>query len=648
MMRLCVLALFLLAGSPVLGQSASRPRTSAPPELAATVQFAPGGDLVGPWQGFSVDLDSRTRRELDLTLRIEDDSFAAVATRRERLSPGARKRVFLYSPGGVYPRGIPPRYRISDAAGQELSSGIVSINPRGYVPNVFQVGLFSKSNATDQEFGMPSGYNGQEIRYCRIAPDTLPDRWAALVSLDLIVLHDAPLDKLTTEQARALVDYVRRGGTIVLSPGLTKGSLGPPVLAPVAPVRAGEPRVVSDLPGLTAAHGPLRRPEPFLVHPILNGQPYGERIGREIATFPSGFGRVHVLSFDLLRAPFDTWAGRRGLWSDLLGASPRWFAEDRAGFPGASTQKQRMEMFQQMARLINPYPSFLLILALAAVFILTVGPLNYLVLWKLRRTLLLVVTVPGISIVFLVAIVALGYVLKGTATVVHSARLLTTRSGLDCAREIQLYSLFSPATRNYDLSCEPGTFAQPPGRWGLPEEHYYRRESAATLTVESAAGITLRGLGAGQWQSWDIEARALRDFGKGVSFEPAGGSVRIVNGSPRQIERGLFVQTGGPDVVLIPFGPVAPGQSAEARADGPRLPPLVALGIPPDSLGSRLLRPWLDTIARRPRQDASLQAKPARFLVCVLKDEGEPLRVDAPASSRSRAVTLLHVAEARP
>jgi hypothetical protein len=35
-----------------------------------------------------------------------------------------------------------------------------------------------------------------------------------------------------------------------------------------------------------------------------------------------------------------------------------------------------------------------------------------------------------------------------------------------------------------------------------------------------------------------------------------------------------------------------------------------------------------------------------RFLLCVLKDEGAPVTVDAGISGRSQSVTLLHVTEA--
>ena len=93
MMNLRPPALCLLLAAGSLGHAASAAQSrpvAEPPELGATVQFAPGGDLCGPWQAFSVEIDSRTTRDLELFIRIEDDAFSGVALRRERLSPGGR------------------------------------------------------------------------------------------------------------------------------------------------------------------------------------------------------------------------------------------------------------------------------------------------------------------------------------------------------------------------------------------------------------------------------------------------------------------------------------------------------------------------------------------------------------------------------
>src|SRR5438552_2528730 len=129
--------LALIAGS-ASAQSGQPPRAAPPIELGATVQLAPAGDVVGPWQAYAVEMESRTTRDLDLLLRIEDDSYLGVATRQERLSPGGRKRVFLYSLATAYPRGVPPRYRITDGTGRELAAGLLPVSPRGYVANAYQ------------------------------------------------------------------------------------------------------------------------------------------------------------------------------------------------------------------------------------------------------------------------------------------------------------------------------------------------------------------------------------------------------------------------------------------------------------------------------------------------------------------------------
>lgn len=632
----------------LLGLAQVKP-PSPPPELAATFQYSLGSDLVSPWQTYAVDLASRATRELDLTIRIEDDSFLAVATRRERLPAAARKRVFLYAPGAGFPRGVPARWRITDARGTELLTGTLPSASRSHVQNAFQIGLFCRIPAAEDDFGIPGSLNSLDVRAVRIGVDTFPDRWIGLAALDLLVLHDAPLDELTTDQARALSDYVRQGGTVLLTPGASPGWLSHPTLALFAPVRAGPPRQVTALPGINAAYGPFRRADPFLVQPLTNGAPAMEgvhpQIGREIARFDAGFGRAFVVGCDLRRPPFDTWAGRRGLWNDLLLRSPRWFQEDASAFPPAATPQQREGLFQQMARLINPYPSFGLILGLAILFLVVVGPLNYTILGRLRRTLLLVVTVPGISLAFLGLIVMLGYGLKGTSTVVHSARLLSTRSGLDSAREIHLFTLFSPSTRTYDLDLEPGSFG-PHGRWTTWENQNYnrRRESLPTLTCETGTGLGIRGLSTGQWQNWEMETRAIRDLGKGVRFTVEGGRLKIDNGSARAIERGVYFQTGF-DAQAVPFGAVDPGRSAELPIPPSPSAPGDIAGFPPGSLGECVLRAWVEPLTSRPAP-GSAAGQPQRFLLCVLKDEGAPVTVKSGTSGRSQSVTLLHVMEA--
>ena len=80
--------------------------------------------------------------------------------------------------------------------------------------------------------------------------------------------------------------------------------------------------------------------------------------------------------------------------------------------------------------------------------------------------------------------------------------------------------------------------------------------------------------------------------------------------------------------------------------EGRRVGAVEALGLEPDSLGDRLLRTWFDNALRKTRPYENLdQQKTQRFLICVLKNDPEPVRVDARVSDRSRSITLLHVGE---
>jgi len=96
------------------------------------------------------------------------------------------------------------------------------------------------------------------------------------------------------------------------------------------------------------------------------------RVSKDGSNWQIGFdhpdqlvGRALVMGVDLRHSPFDTWAGRRPFWNNVLNRTPRWFQEDAMSFPLAANQSQRDELFQRMGRLINPYPSFGLILGLA-------------------------------------------------------------------------------------------------------------------------------------------------------------------------------------------------------------------------------------------------------------------------------------------
>jgi hypothetical protein len=614
-----------------------------------TLKDAQGRPLLTDWPVWAMDIENTAGRDLEITVRVDEESSRTRITRRESISRGARKRLFFYLPAGAGLSGGAPQYEIRDSAGQKLAGAQASPTHGGLEANAFQVALFSGDKSSSGAFGFPAQMGGLEVGVVRLTPATFPDRWIALSCLDAIILHDAPLDDLAPDQARALAEYVRAGGTAILSPGPDAAGLSHRVISAFVAIRAGTPMERTDLPALTSHFGKFRQADRFVFHRIENGKEIGW--GREALQFECGYGLAVVLPYDVRRPPFDTWPGLEKLWESMLGRLPRRFTPETSATLPAVTPEAAINLFQSMALLINPYPSFLLLVALAVIFLIAVGPVNYLILRRLGMTILIVVTVPAISAVFLLLVFATGYILKGTTTVAYSARILSTRAGMDCARETQLFTLFSPSTRTYDVSIAPGTHGLPLDRALQVDRRYSRGDDSGggnRLEGEDGATFTYKGVSVGQWQSWNLQARAFRDLGSGIHFEVTRAKLKITNLSALPIERGLFIETG-PGGCASPFGEVAPGKSIEAPLDRTRRRPYEDLDIARESFAGRMLGPSLDPLVHEWRRTGdSENVRPARALLCLVKEEAPPIRADARLSGSSRSLTMLHVAEAAP
>ncbi len=591
-------------------------------------------------------------REVEARIRIEDETSRTVVTRREPVAAAVKKRVFFYLPVGVagtFGGGLQVRYTITDRGGKTIAAGVPVQSFTASYPQALQVGLFSSDTATPGAFKLPQTIANDSVEVMRLAADTFPDRWIGLSPLDVLILHDAPVDALTAEQAQALADYVRQGGSVILSPGRQKGWLTQPAIAAIVKLKVGEPETVTELPQLNRVYGRFTGREPFLFYPVEGGTPH--QVGAtptEIAAFPSGFGRAAVIPFDVRKAPFAAWDPLEQLWSALITAAARRPAE--AGILPTSQHLGRQSVFRTMAAFINPYPPFLLIVALAVLFLAAVGPVNYLVLRRLRMTLLIVLTVPVISLVFLAMVLAIGYVLKGTSTVAYSVRFLTTRPGLDCARERHLFTVFAPTTRTYDVSLDAETWGLPLDRAIDPEAREPRRigaqreEAQGRVEFEEGAARGYRGVGIGQWQSWNLEARGLRDLKGGISFSALRGRLRVTNHSPQAIRRGVFVAAGHGGYAC-PFGAVPAGGSVEVALNESRYEPVADLGFARETFAGRLLTPYFAPLPTLYRQREAAKGRQHRFLVCLLEDDPPPVRLNARTSGASRSLTLLHVME---
>lgn len=606
-------------------------------ELVANLQWCLGRAVDAEFQPLDLDLQSATTKDLDVDILIEDEVSRARVSRRETVPAGGRRRLILHLPtgrlGGMSP-ALRPSLRVSDLRGRELATFPLSSPQRSWSREEILVGVVSASGAPDAAFGLGWKVAGANVEVARLSADRLPDRWYGLAPLRLLFLHDPPLDVLSPEQAAALRDYVRQGGTLLVS----GSALAHPAIAAIAEIRAGEPVSRDSLPALEKRFGAWPASAPFRFTPVANGEAYPRLEGAGVTRFSAGYGQVIALSFDVLHAPFKQWAGLAALMNELVSAAPRADLEwmSGAGMPPEFGQSgRRRDLLSRMRSLINPYPSYLLLAGLTLLYLAMVGPLNYLVLRRLRMTLLLVVTVPALSLVFLSLTLGLAYLIKGGTVTVCSLRLMSTRPGLGVARETRLAALFSPSTRDYDVSTPDGHAALPVDRsFSYDERHL----TAAPLEISETPPASFKGVSIGQWQSWALESRAIVDVGEGLRWESKNGRVRVRNGTRFPIERALWVRRGAAPSA-VPLGPIAPGAEAEAELTE-RWTPLEDLRLDPDSLGGRVLGPTFETWKPR-RIGRAISPREDEILICVAKDDGPGLRVNTPVSTTSLSFSLL-------
>jgi hypothetical protein len=179
-----------------------------------------------------------------------------------------------------------------------------------------------------------------------------------------------------------------------------------------------------------------------------------------------GKGRVAFVALDLSGSPLDAWGGTRLFWERLLLTG----AQYGEGLPVDVSPRQLRS--QQMAYALSNLPSLDLpsvrgLSVLLLVYILLVGPINYLVLRWTRRLQWAWVTIPLLTLLFSGGAFALGYALRGTDLILNQVALVT--AGRDGTAHVDSYvGLFSPSRQSYELEVEGGGLLSPISQEGDP------------------------------------------------------------------------------------------------------------------------------------------------------------------------------------
>src|SRR6266568_4773118 len=243
-------------------------------------------------------------------------------------------------------------------------------------------------------------------RVVHVRADDIAESAIPLRAFDILAIDDFATDSLTAGQKTAISDFVRAGGDLLLGTGAawrkTLAGLSPAIL----------PMAVSGTTSVTTAllgGGPLLRQ-------VIARAVFGSDSSNQTTLYGGGVGPV----------PFGvqpTIGTRSGALSSTLG-----------NLPGLDL------------------PSLQLTGALVLLYVLLVGPVNYLVLGAMRRRALAWVTVPLIAVIAAGGAYGAGVFTKGRSVQANQITILHQQPGWDRAYQETYTGIMAPSRGDYQAT----------------------------------------------------------------------------------------------------------------------------------------------------------------------------------------------------
>ncbi|MBN1315615.1 MAG: hypothetical protein JXA42_09115 [Anaerolineales bacterium] len=302
----------------------------------------------------------------------------------------------------------------------------------------------------------PAGLNA-EVAY--ITLDELPAESAAWSGLDLLILNDVDTGTLNPDQLEAMQDWLGNGGRLVVTggPNWLKTSAGIRDLLPVE-VQGGI--TVYDL-GALEAYGSGAHPLDDGKYPAAQARVIdGHTLLQQddlvlLAQRKVGLGTVDWLALDLALAPLRDWTGNESMWQFIVdGMNSRSTWSDST--INEWSARDGLKSIPSLA-----LPSTMQMVLFLLIYTLLIGPVNYIVLRRMKKTEMAWMTIPVLILVFSGLAYATGFKQRGSEVVFNRLSLVYGAAESGQARAQTLLGVFSPSRETLDVVFPEGVMVRP-------------------------------------------------------------------------------------------------------------------------------------------------------------------------------------------
>lgn len=358
----------------------------------------------------------------------------------------SRKEFFLY----VYPNGSIRNFTVSVLDGNKaLAKTNLIVNCE------FDQMTFFGVLADD-----PSAYNALNdirplvgvVHVAQLKISDLPDRAQGWDALDVLIISNVDSGTFTAEQKQALELWLANGGKLFVTGGIhwqatTAG------LNDFLPIELKSTQNITNLSALSTyikdetlfeqgtiiATGRVQENANILVE--QDGLPL--LIEKQI-----GFGEVFYFAADPNLQPLSNWDGMKEIYSHLLG-----FKSPKPIWADASWDSyQANDALATLPEL--SLPSFIYICCWLGVYVSVIGPVNYFVLRRMKRTELAWVTVPVLVILFTSLAYFSGFAYRGTRPILNRLMLAQSWEGVNQTQVNALIGVYSPSRTSYTVETQ--------------------------------------------------------------------------------------------------------------------------------------------------------------------------------------------------
>jgi len=448
---------------------------------------------IGTWTPVWVQLRGGSERFTGMMeVEVPDDDGTSTYFRQVVDVPaGSGSQVVTYArPGSRDPNFT---IRLFDQQGRRrgeavAGSKLAQLNP--VQPDEALLLTLGRPHGVDQVpalAGFSSDRNGGTPQVVVAHPDAaggkLPGRWYGYDAAEAVVVDTNDKDVMAelNVHGQALVDWVARGGHLVVAVGGNWASARDSVLGPILPAEpvgqqrltAIDMRTLDTFAGASKSIASAAASPSVMVARLDRVEARGGKVLSGAGDVPlvvrgvHGFGRVTLVALDVDQKPFSDWPDRALFWvqtldirrqsADTPGTDVRLGGGGgqqmyQAGVSDLATQlRAAMEQFPGVKLIPFGWVAFFIF-----VYILLIGPGDYFFLKKVvKRMELTWVTFPLIVVtVSLVAYFA-AYVVKGKALRVNKVDVVDIDVATGRARGSTFVNLFSPQNRDYDVRVVP-------------------------------------------------------------------------------------------------------------------------------------------------------------------------------------------------